>query len=931
MRKESLHQQLHDQIDQYYSDRDQSVLPDIGLLKAISDTYVKNELDYKMLQRCLEISSQELLQANSDLREIFNVMPDLLFRVDKNEKVLDFKGGADNKLGIARWTTVGSNLKDLLPESVYQAICIVKNKLNTVNESAGIEVSLNIREQTLYYEARLLPLPDHELLLILQDISSRKRAEQNVAMTNSRLKLQNEKLFEVAVNPAMYTGNKEEAFKKITESAAKTLEVDRVGIWLYDDNHTKITCVDLFQHSSGQHSCGDEINTKDYPAYFSALAKGRTIAACDAHTHSATKELLHEYLIPKNVKSLLNAPIRTGNRYIGIICHEHTKVLREWTPDEHHFAASLADITSLVYETNAKQKAQQALMESEERFRILSESSNSAIFAFRKKISYANPAMEYLSDYTQKELCKRSIKELFGSEFAKEIKQRLTSTVDNECGYVRRECMLETKHGEQRWLFVTVGLVQLHGEPTYLASAFDITERKLMEEQLRHQAFHDKLTGLPNRALFMDRLEQCLNLIKRYSNYKSAVLFLDIDRFKVVNDSLGHLVGDKLLCQIGARLRKQMRECDTVARLGGDEFTVLIGDAQNADQAVQIALRIQGELAVAFNIDGYEIFVTASIGIAIADSSYQQADHILRDADIAMYRAKAHGKACHEVFNAQMHRRAQKLQKLETNLRRAIRNQDFELYYQPIISLKNGKTESFEALLRWNMEKGKVNPPAEFIPLAEETGLIIPLGDWVIEEACNQLNRWQIEEPDQNWVISVNLSGKQFENNKLIENITYNIHSKNIDARNLVMELTESTIIERSNLAQKKLAQLKELNIDISIDDFGTGYSSLSHLHKFPISTLKIDRSFITEMGNDGQNTEIVNTIISMAHSLGLKVVAEGVETEEQLGILLMLNCDFAQGYYFSKPVEVSKATKLVHKLWPLITQRHTPIATLHK
>ena len=929
MTNEELHHLLSKQLEQHYSNSDASVWPDTDFLKIVSDTYAKNELDYKLLERCLEINSQELLQANSDLREIFSVMPDLLFRIDGKGIVLDFKGGADNQLNVPRWTSVGSRLEELLPNEALQAINKAKEKLGAQKTSVGIEFSVTKSGQQIFYEARLLPLPDSELLLILQDISGRKKAEQNVSMTNKRLKQQNEKLFEIAVNPAVYSGNTDLAFREITEAAANTLDIERVSIWLYNKKHTKISCVDLFQRTSNKHSRGDEINLERYPAYFKALAIGRTIPAHDAHTHPATKEFLRDYLLPNGIKSMLDAPIRTGTNFVGVVCHEQTNTTREWTPDEQQFAASIADIVSLVYETNATKKAQQALLESEERFRILSESSNSAIFAFRKKLLYANPAMENFSEYSSEELRQRSIKKLLGSAFVKEIKERLAAGVDHKGGYVRQECMLTTRHGQQRWLFITVGLVQFNGAPTYLASAFDITERKLMEEQLRHQAFHDKLTGLPNRALFIDRLEQCLNLTKRYPDYKSAVLFLDIDRFKVVNDSLGHLVGDKLLCQIGARLRRQMRECDTVARLGGDEFTVLIGDTQNADHAVQIALRLQTELAAVFLIDGYEIFVTASIGIAVADSSYQQADHILRDADIAMYRAKAHGKACHEVFDAQMHRRAQKLQKLETDLRRAIRNHDFELYYQPIVSLKVGTTEYFEALLRWNVAKDEISPPAEFIPLAEETGLIIPLGDWVIEQACTQIFQWQID--NKNIAISVNLSGKQFENDELIDNISNCIHSKNIDARNLKLELTESTIMEKSELAQKKLARLKDLNIDISIDDFGTGYSSLSHLNRFPIDTLKIDRSFITEIGKDGQNTEIVSAIISMAHSLGLKVVAEGVETEEQLGILLMLQCDLAQGYLFSRPVNVSKATKLIGKQWKMLAHRQVPIATVLK
>lgn len=931
MEKEPLHPDLQFILDGFYTGKSGAAhLPD-ELLEQFNLTFKKYDLDQKMVQRCLEISAQELLKANTDLRAIFNVMPDLLFRVDQNGYVVDFKGGADNRLGIPRWTSVGSKLEQLLPASIHRAVFNAWNITERNQERISVEVATQLDEEKLHYEARLLPLPNNEFLLILQDITSRKKAEQSIAMTNRRLEMQNQTLFDIAVNPAIYGSEIDSAFREVSETAAKTLNVERVGIWLYNEQHTAIKCADLYELTTAKHSDDYELLIKDFPDYFNAMASGRVIAAHDARSNPATRAFLHEYLIPNHITSMLDAPIRSGGHYIGVICHEHTGPIRQWTPDEQQFAASMADIVSLIVETNAKQKAQQALLESEERFRILAESSNSAIFAFREKILYANPAMEYLSDYTASELLQLSVGDVFGLEFYDEVNNRLSAGINHNGGYVRRECMLITKRGEQRWLFITVGMVQLHGAPTYLASAFDITERKLMEEQLRHQAFHDKLTGLPNRALFMDRLEQCLTLTKRYPEYKSSVLFLDIDRFKVVNDSLGHLIGDKLLRQIGMRLRKQMRECDTVARLGGDEFTVLIGDTVDADHAIQIAERIQRDLANAFIVDGNEIFVTTSIGIAMADSSYDQADHILRDADIAMYRAKAQGKACHEVFNAQMHKRAQQLQKLETDLRRAIRNKEFELYYQPVISLNDARTVCFEALLRWNVSDNEISPPAEFIPLAEETGLIIPLGDWVIQQACTQLYQWQIDYPKLDVAVCVNLSGKQFENVELVDNIRTHIYGKNVNPKNLNFELTESSIIENSDIALEKLSQLKELNVAISIDDFGTGYSSLSYLHKFPIDVLKIDRSFVTEIGSDGQNTEIASAIISMAHSLGLKVIAEGVENNEQLGVLMMLNCDYAQGFLFSKPVPAELATPLIEHQWTLLPKRLIPISTLRK
>jgi diguanylate cyclase (GGDEF)-like protein/PAS domain S-box-containing protein len=442
----------------------------------------------------------------------------------------------------------------------------------------------------------------------------------------------------------------------------------------------------------------------------------------------------------------------------------------------------------------------------------------------------------------------------------------------------------------------------------------EITERKRVESQLLHLAFHDALTGLQNRVAFMNRLRHAVNYSKRHSDFLFAVLFIDLDRFKVINDSLGHLNGDQLLIAIANRLELCIRSIDTAARLGGDEFTILLEGMQDVSDAIRVAERIQQELALPFELDGQEVFTTASIGIALSSTvDYEHPEDLLRDADTAMYRAKVSGRARYELFNSDMYANTLAKLQLETDLRRAIERKEFRVYYQPIISLTSGSILGFEALLRWqHPERGLLNP-ADFIPLAEETGLIFSIGSWVLHEACCQMQAWRVcHRSNLLEKISVNLSGKQFSQPDLIEQIRKILHSTGLDAGTLVLEITEGVIVENGDKATTILLQLREMGIELSIDDFGTGYSSLGRLYNFPISVLKIDHSFISLMSANSKNLEIIEIIITLAHKLGVDVLAEGVETKEQLALLKKLNCEYCQGHFFSVPLSSSAAEALI-------------------
>ncbi|HEV8539998.1 MAG TPA: EAL domain-containing protein [Nitrospiraceae bacterium] len=441
----------------------------------------------------------------------------------------------------------------------------------------------------------------------------------------------------------------------------------------------------------------------------------------------------------------------------------------------------------------------------------------------------------------------------------------------------------------------------------------DLREPSRADGDPNHQALYDPLTKLPNRVLFTDYLKHALGRAKRHSNYFFGVLFLDLDRFKIVNDSLGHAEGDQLLHAIARRLERCLRPGDAIARLGGDEFAILLDDIKDVSDATRIAERIHKEVTAPFVLAGQEIFTTASIGITLSEERYELPEQILRDADTAMYRAKALGKARHAIFDTGMHAHAVTQLKLEADLRRAVEHNEFLVHYQPIVSLSGGRVMGFEALVRWQHPTRGLIAPLEFIPVAEETGLIIPIGQWVLRDACRQLHAWNHRFPvNPPLSISVNLSSKQFLQPNLTEQIRRVLKESRLDPRHLRLEITESVIMEKAETTSATVHELKAMGIQLYIDDFGTGYSSLSYLHRFSIDALKIDRSFASRMHVSRKDLEIVRTIIALAQNLGIHAIAEGVETGEQLAQLRALKCEFGQGYFFSKPVAAEEADALM-------------------
>ena len=928
------HQLLRQQLDNHLSDDHHWALLR-PLLDDIDNTYQRFEHYRTHLEDTLLGKAKELVETNSELKAIFDAIPELFFRIDQHNTIVSFKQGSSTHLVFDDHAVIGQSLADVFPSefyhSIYQPIHIARTHRQRHSVERRYLLPQTDPPQVLYYEVRLLPLLKSDLLLVMRDITLRKCQELEIAQTKDRLEVQNELLVEIA--STLDDANQlESAIANITESAVEVLNVRCGSVWLLNDARDTLYCLDHFDGHQRQHKTAQQIFVADFPEYFKVLQQDRAINAHDAQSDSRTQGVCRRTGMIQPIKALLHAPVRTLGQLSGVLAFEENEHTRVWTTDETQFAASLADMLSLIIESQQRTQAQSALLESEARFRILAESTDSAIFAFRKQFVYVNPALERLSGYTRAQLLHMPVAQLlrptFAERFSVQALAELDETAIQNLDRLHLETELVSQQGNVCWLYLSVAVAKFEGELTWLASAFNITERKLIEKRLRHQAFHDSLTGLANRALFISHLESRLRTLSQQPHQRLAVLFLDLDRFKVTNDSLGHLMGDQLLIEVSRCLVRIIGHEHKLARLGGDEFAILIESLQSISQATQMADCILQAFKQPMQLDLHEVMITASIGIAIADHRYKKAEHILRDADIAMYRAKAKGKACHEVFDEVMHQRAQRVMQIENELYAAVRDQAFTLHYQPIVDLKQGITSGFEALIRWQKADGQKVPPDEFIPIAEENGLILPIGEWVARQACQQIALWseQFAQPPS---ISINLSSRQFDEislrqmhrTNIIKSIESMVNTYGIVPGLLKLELTESVIISQSDDIMDTLSQLKNLGCSLMIDDFGTGYSSLSYLNRLPIDVIKIDRSFIMDLGEQGENQKIVRAIVSLAHSLHMRVIAEGIETPYQLKQLIELGCDAAQGYFFSKPVAADQAALLISQQWPVIAQ----------
>ena len=589
--------------------------------------------------------------------------------------------------------------------------------------------------------------------------------------------------------------------------------------------------------------------------------------------------------------------------------HEYQILLNgKWQYEEARIVVSgNNEATILIRDITDRKKAEASLRESEERYRLLAENINDLVCLhhYDGRYLYVSPSCKALLGYREDEMLGQSPYLFFHPDDHERIRQEAhASALGGKAAPITYR--MRQKSGNYIWFeTLTNSIMDATGQVIQLqTTSRDVTERIQAQNQLKYDALHDALTGLPNRNLLIERLELSMHRAKRGDNYHFAVLFLDLDRFKVINDSLGHIAGDKLLIVIAQKLQATFREIDLVARLGGDEFVILLDEIKDMQEAIHATERIFAGLTMPLTIEGREVYTTASIGIVLGTNEYTQATHLLRDADIAMYRAKNSGKAKYEIFDAEMHRQALDRMHLENDLRRAIECQEFVMYYQPIIALENGYIVGFEALIRWQHPTQGLKYPVEFITIAEEIGLIASISSWALRTACHQLASWQTTFPELSTMkISINLSAQDLKRSDLLKEVDLVLSQTNLAACNLTLEITESMLIEDVESTIRLFSQLKERGIQISIDDFGTGYSSLNYLHRLPMDNLKVDRSFVNQIQEGKKNYQIVETIATLSAQLELETFAEGIETIQQLEQLQNLGYKFGQGYLFSKPI----------------------------
>ncbi|MGD0484151.1 MAG: EAL domain-containing protein [Gemmatimonadales bacterium] len=600
--------------------------------------------------------------------------------------------------------------------------------------------------------------------------------------------------------------------------------------------------------------------------------------------------------------------------------------VRDPKTQEQHYHGILIDITERKEAEETLRRKQEelrstvaALRASEERYTLAAAGANDGIWDWEPGAErmYLSPRWKEMLGYAAAEVEDRA-DEWFSRVHADEqdtLRCALDEHLRGATPLFEHEHRIQHKDGSYRWVLARgLAVRDRSGAFTRMAGSLtDITERKRAELQLQHDAFHDALTELPNRGLFDDLLGRSVGKLRRQPDYLFAVLYLDLDRFRVLNESLGHSHGDQLLVAVAKRLQTCIRPGDTAAHLGGDEFGVLLDGLKEPADATLVAERIQRELSLPYVLGGQEVFTTASIGIALSAPAYERPEQLLRDADLALYRAKALGKARSEVFNLGMHALAVAQLELETDLRRALEREEFRVYYQPIVALDSGSVVGFEALARWQHPVRGLLEPAAFIAAAEETGFIIPLGRWVLQEACRTVQALNASRPGKPALaVNVNLSPRQFRQPDLVDQVRAVLDETGLPPACLRLEITEGTVMEHAEPAMATLASLRTLGVQVHLDDFGTGYSSLSYLPRFEIDTLKIDRSFVNDMAGRGENAEIVGVIVTLAHNLGLQVIAEGVETPEQLAMLRDLRCGQVQGYLFSRPVAADEMPGLL-------------------
>ena len=772
------------------------------------------------------------------------------------------------------------------------------------------------------------PVDPERLRLVIARIFSQRNIQEEKAKLTSRLEEQ----------VAWLT-----TLSRVGQSLTSTLDLDEVlrrilesGVYLTKADEGFLALIDK---KSGQPYLRASKNIEEYRTRTMQLLIKDSMIGMVVKTGKPLRISAKSEDLPLKVStgylvaSLLHVPILSRGKTLGVLSVNHRQNPNHFLPKDQAMLTSLADFAAIaienahLYERSRREiservKAEAALRESDERYSLVVKGTNDGIWDWdlTTHLVHYSPRWKSMLGYAEAELG-TSPKEWLDRVHPadrKNLETAISTYLRSSEPHFENEHRILHKDGTYCWVLARGFAVRdSNGKPFRMAgSQSDVTDRKRAEGRLIHNAFHDTLTSLPNRALLLDRLKRSILRRKRSKDKSFSVLYLDLDNFKNINDSLGHASGDQVLVTVAEILKVNLRSMDTVARFGGDEFILLLEDIEDMKDAYDIAQRILKSLSSPKNINGHEVFLTASIGIISCELEYDDPEQLLRDADIAMYSAKTHGRARYEVFKLEMRNNFLRQLSLEYDLRHAIRNNELRLMYQPIISLENSTLFGFEALVRWEHPVNGCLSPKEFLPIAENTGLVLTIDHWTLRTAACQFSMWLKEFPvDLQLSVNVNLSAKYLRHRNLAEEVEQILNETGLDGRRLKLEVTESAIMENSQYIVSTLERLRAMGVDIHIDDFGTGYSSLAYLHQFPVQALKIDRSFISNSYDGVHKPELVRTMLHLASDLGLEAIAEGIESKEQLDRLQKLGCKLGQGFYFSSPLDANSVNEVLRKI----------------
>jgi diguanylate cyclase (GGDEF)-like protein/PAS domain S-box-containing protein len=824
-------------------------------------------------------------------------------------------------------------VQQIMQQYLVKRIVVVGTQgelLGIVTQTSILKV-LNPLELTYLVEVleqRVSRLEAEKLeLLQNRNVELEQQVKERTAILKA--KAERERLIATIASQIRSSLNLQDILQTTVNEVRSLLKCDRAAIWQFQPDSSLVVVAESVADGYTSFLGKPIYDSCHTPNWATNDGKERTRVVCDIYT-TQMSDCHRQLLETLQTRAKILVPIIAGDNLWGLLNVVETHAPRQWEAEEialvqqisTQMAIAIQQATAyqnLQTELAERQRTEAHLRQSEQRYASLAAAVPVGIFRTdaQGNCLYVNERWCQITGLTPQQAAASGWVQGLHADDREKVTTKWYCAVKKHLPF-QLEYRFQHVDGTVIWVFgQAVAESEKAGEITgYVGTITDISDRKHAEEQLVYNALHDALTGLPNRNLLLQRLELAINRAQRLKNYHFAVLFLDMDRFKIINDSLGHLAGDQLLTIIGQTLKSKIRAMDLAARLGGDEFVILLENLEGIEEAIGVAERILQDFQAPLILNGYEVFITTSIGIVLGKDNYRLASDLLRDSDIAMYQAKTQGKSCYKIFDTQMHTQALIRLNLEHDLRKALEREEFIVYYQPIFDINTNDIMGFEALVRWQHPIRGFVPLPEFIPIAEETGLILPLDSWVLYTACQQLAIWQTHCSSRFPLrVSVNLSVQDLRKPTLVKEVERILSETGLDGHCLTLEITESMLIENINETLIVLEQLKKLGIQISIDDFGTGYSSLNYLHRLPADTLKIDRSFINQMREGSRNYQVVKTIITLSNLLGLAVVAEGIETQQQLQWLQQLGCEFGQGYLFSPALPVNEIEALFIKI----------------